>query len=301
MVTRSESDAEIEIARYVLAILGVWKRIGLVSLVVGLSAAAFAATRTDSYQANCLVDVREAVDAGGVNPGSFRYREALAVIETGFVLDANSDNQRQVVTAELESRALAAAFASQEEVLREILADRWLSAEQRWDEEEGRPTPNEAARLLLKEYLTVELDPETQIISVYMKARTPELAAAWSNGLVAMFNERERQKAIARSDRRIQALIERLAETQIVELERAIYRIIEAETQVGLLARADTEYAVEVVDAAVAPKGPVGASPRRYGVVGAVVGMLVCVSCVAGREVVAQVTSWLDGARRHLA
>jgi uncharacterized protein involved in exopolysaccharide biosynthesis len=91
--------------------------------------------------------------------------------------------------------------------------------------------------------------------------RDPDVAARWANDFVALANELLRARAIQESTRNIEYLNKQLPQTSVVEIQQAIYHLIEAETKTLMVAHGRAEYAFTVVDPAVVPEFRV--SPRR--------------------------------------
>jgi uncharacterized protein involved in exopolysaccharide biosynthesis len=110
----------------------------------------------------------------------------------------------------------------------------------------------------------------------------PVTAARWANDFVALANEMLRARAISQSQASITYLNEQIAHTNVVEIQRVMYNLIESETKTLMLANVKPEYAFAVVDPAVPPE--VRASPQRtllilLGLVfGAVMGAVVAFS-----------------------
>ena len=105
----------------------------------------------------------------------------------------------------------------------------------------------------------------------------PNVAATWANELIALANELIRDRAREDFSRNIEYLNGQLDQTNVVELRRVLYGLIETETQKAMLANARLEYAFTVVDPAVAPESRI--SPRRTLMVltGGVLGVFVAV------------------------
>jgi uncharacterized protein involved in exopolysaccharide biosynthesis len=86
-------------------------------------------------------------------------------------------------------------------------------------------------------------------------------AAQWANGFIALANERIRSRAIDEATRNIDFLNKQIATTSVVEVQHALYNLIENETKTLMLANAKVEYAFTVIDPAVPPDRKT--SPRR--------------------------------------
>jgi hypothetical protein len=82
----------------------------------------------------------------------------------------------------------------------------------------------------------------------------PATAAQWANGFVALANELLRTRALVESKRNIAYLNDQISKTDVVELRRVLYGLIESETKTLMLANGRPEYAFRVVDPAVPPE-----------------------------------------------
>jgi len=99
------------------------------------------------------------------------------------------------------------------------------------------------------------------LITVTVDWTDPKVAAQWANELVALTNELQRTRAMDESTRNINYLNQQLANTNVVEIRLALYRLIENETKQLMLANGKIEYAFTVIDPAVAPE--IRVSPKR--------------------------------------
>lgn len=82
----------------------------------------------------------------------------------------------------------------------------------------------------------------------------PALAAKWANALVRHVNARLRAEAVDEADRSIAYLEKQLPQTSSVEVQQAIYRLIEAQTKKKMVASTREEYAFTTIDPAVTPE-----------------------------------------------
>jgi uncharacterized protein involved in exopolysaccharide biosynthesis len=115
----------------------------------------------------------------------------------------------------------------------------------------------------------------------------PALAAKWANGLVMQVNKQLRTEAVEEAQKSVAYLEKQLSLTSSVEVQQAIYRLIEAQTKKQMVASTREEYAFQTIDPAVPPQER--ASPKRALIVltglvlGLALGMLV-VSVMRSRE-----------------
>lgn len=109
--------------------------------------------------------------------------------------------------------------------------------------------------------LQVREDKRTGLAIVAVDWTDPELAARWANDYVALANEIIRGRELTESSRNVAYLNEQIAKTNVVELQRVMYSLIETETKNLMLANARSEFAFRVIDPAVKPLDRV--SPKR--------------------------------------
>ncbi len=108
--------------------------------------------------------------------------------------------------------------------------------------------------------------------------REPSEAARWANSYVALANEIVRTRALDDSSRNIRYLKEQIPKTDVVEIQRAMYGLMENEAKVNMLANTRKEYAFRVIDPAVSPEERIW--PRRTlivitgGALGGILGVL---------------------------
>jgi uncharacterized protein involved in exopolysaccharide biosynthesis len=121
-------------------------------------------------------------------------------------------------------------------------------------ENQPPPEPWFAVQRFREDVVAVRDDKRTGTITVAVEWPDAELAARWANAYVALANETIRQRALDESKRNIAYLQGQAAQTNVVELQRVLYRLIEAETQTSMVASGRIEYAFSVVDPAVPPK-----------------------------------------------
>jgi len=81
-----------------------------------------------------------------------------------------------------------------------------------------------------------------------------------------------RQRALEETTKNIKYLNEQIAATNVVELQRVMYDLVENETQTLMLANAREEYAFSVIDPAVAPEERISPQRRVMVMIGLVLG-----------------------------
>jgi uncharacterized protein involved in exopolysaccharide biosynthesis len=160
--------------------------------------------------------------------------------------------------AVLQSEALTENFIKDNDLLPVLYADKWDANAKRWKVTDPKAVPTlwKANRYFRSKIRTVTVDPKTTLVTLEIKWRNPDQAAAWANGLVEMANDYLRNKAIAESERSIAYLNQEAAKTTVLEARQAIFSVLEAEIDKAMLARGTKEYAFNILDPAFAPERP---------------------------------------------
>ncbi len=202
----------------------------LLGLVVALTA-------TWIYSAEIVVTQVRDSNVGGAGSVASQLGGLASLAGVNLSLGGNGEQQAQAV---LQSRHLAEEFIKQEGLIPE-LAGKTTKPLTLW----------RAVKQFRKDVLKIHEDKRTGTTSVTIEWRDPALAARWANRYVAAANEMLRARALNDSNRNIEYLNKQLATTDVVELRRVLYNLIEAETKTLMLANGRVEYAFAVVDSAV--------------------------------------------------
>jgi uncharacterized protein involved in exopolysaccharide biosynthesis len=139
-----------------------------------------------------------------------------------------------------------------------------------------------------KKVLDVDEDRKNSVTTVSIYWSDPKEAALWANNYVALSNEVIRNRAAADSRRNIEYLTEQIKQTSSVEVQHAMYSLIESETKNLMLAEKRDDYAFSVIDPAEPPE--LKASPKRTIIVlsGLVGGLFAGVLIALARHKLAQ-------------
>jgi capsular polysaccharide biosynthesis protein len=165
-----------------------------------------------------------------------------------------------------------------------LYADRWDAAGKGWKKGEEPPTAWDAYRLFDRNVRFVNKDVKTGLVTLAIEWRDPDSAALWANRLVQRINAERRAEAIREAETSISYLKEQLAETSLVEMQQAIYQLIESKIRKIMVAKSLDEYAFRVIDPAVPPQEY--SSPRRVPIIilGIVFGLIVSAVIVLVRS-----------------
>jgi uncharacterized protein involved in exopolysaccharide biosynthesis len=137
----------------------------------------------------------------------------------------------------------------------------------------------------------VAKDSTTGFFKLSIEWTDPKLAASWANQLVSRLNSHMRTRTIEEATRSVGYLQEQLEATIVTERRQMLVRLMENETQKIMLAKAQEDFAVRVLDRAVPPQEKV--APKR---------LLILISALLAGivigAIVALVRNWLVVSKR---
>lgn len=142
------------------------------------------------------------------------------------------------------------------------------------------PTYTEAYEYFVKNILSVTRDKETGLVRVGVTFYSPEISKVWTENLIREVNFEVKSRDVAEATNSIKFLQKEIVKTQISEMKNILYRLIEEQTKVLMMAEIRDEYAFKVIDKPVVPESKI--SPNRVIIVffGAVFGLLLAVLVV---------------------
>jgi uncharacterized protein involved in exopolysaccharide biosynthesis len=234
------------------------KLIGIITAATTLIALVIAFVLPPVYRAEVLLaPVSEEKSEGlGALAGQFGDLAALAGINLG----TRKDKTNEYVAA-LKSRALSIAFIKDQNLMPVLFASKWDAQKKQWKDSNDTPTEWDAFKIWDEQVRHVSFDRRAGLVTLIIEWTGPNLAAQWANDLVRQVNNRLRTEAVEEADRSIAYLEKQLPQTNSVEVQQAIYRLIEAQTKQKMVASTRAEYAFQTIDPAVPPQEK--ASPKR--------------------------------------
>ncbi len=232
--------------------------IGGVSLLCALVAVVLALLATPIFRAEAVVTAVQDRNMNGASSlvSQFGGLASLAGVNIG----SNTEGAESV--AVLKSRHLVEEFIRQHALLPVLFPQATKKP----------PTLWRAVERFRGGVLALREDKRNGTTTVAIDWKDPAIASRWANDFVGLANEMLRTRALAESKRNIAYLNEQIAHTNVVEIQRVMFNLVESETKTLMLANGRAEYAFTVVDPAVPPEERI--SPRRtlMVLVGAVIG-----------------------------
>jgi uncharacterized protein involved in exopolysaccharide biosynthesis len=238
------------------------------SWILGLSAAAAllfglrAWLSSPIYRADALVAVVDDAGSGvaGLMGGRLDSLASMAGVDLG-----GGQGRRGEFVAMLSSRAVARELIESDELTPVLFASRWDPQARMWRRtwlSSSPPTLGDAVERFHDRALRVMEDDETGLITVRVELPARELSAKLANRIVELVNEKIRQTTIADARRGIAYLNRELARTTEVEVRQGAFRLLESNLQQIMLANVQEQYALKIVDPAVAPEAGRFVQPR---------------------------------------
>jgi uncharacterized protein involved in exopolysaccharide biosynthesis len=262
----NDDAGDIDFARIWRVIRGAKYLILITTVICAGIALAIALEITPIFRAETVITTVRNGNLSGQSGGQFGGLANIASL-AGVNLDSGSSADREA-KAVLQSRSLIQEFIDRNNLIKVLIPHArkpptmWLAVK---DFKEG--------------VLSIRDDRRTGLLTIDVDWEDPALAAKWANGFVALANERLRARAIDEATRNIEFLKAQIPLTSVVEVQRAIYNLIESETKTLMLANVRIEFAFTVIDPAVPPERKY--SPRRslyvlYGLLlGFIIGVLI--------------------------
>jgi uncharacterized protein involved in exopolysaccharide biosynthesis len=246
----SVDEDEIDLLELIRTLLHAWKTIvGITIVCVGL-AITYALLVSDVFKAETLLaPVSEEKSGASSALSQFGGLAAIAGISIP------SDSNVEQVVATLNSRKFLRQYIEGKNLLPVLFEDIWDAESQSWlvQTQDDEPTEQKAADAF-KEILSVDEDKKSGLITLSISWKNPVVAAEWANDLVKQLNEQLREKAIADSQKRVGYLEQELAKTTLQDMRAVLYNLLESEKQKAMLANVNEDFALEVIDPAVAPE-----------------------------------------------
>jgi uncharacterized protein involved in exopolysaccharide biosynthesis len=245
----SVDEDEIDLLELIRTLLQAWKTIvGITIVCVGL-AVAYALYAPEVFKAETLLAPAEDEESGA---SSILSQFGGLASMAGVSIPSDSNIER--VLATLETRIFLKKFVEEKNLLPVIFEDFWDAASNSWKLHVGQEAfiPEDGISAI-RGAVDVDLD-KSGLITLSITWKDPAVAAEWANDLVKQLNEQLREKAIADSQKRVGYLEQELAKTTLQDMRAVLYNLLESEKQKAMLANVNEDFALEVIDPAVAPE-----------------------------------------------
>ena len=154
--------------------------------------------------------------------------------------------------AVLKSRQFLEKFIRDKELMPVLFEKKWDAGRKAWKQPEDAPTPAAAYKYFSRKILSISEDRKTSLVTVSIDWTDREQAAAWANELIERLNSEMRARALTEAGESVKFLEAESKKTSLVGVQAAISRVIEAQINKQMLANVTQEYALRVVERAMA-------------------------------------------------
>jgi uncharacterized protein involved in exopolysaccharide biosynthesis len=264
----------------------------IISVVVSL-------LMTEIYRADATLAPSEVEqNAGGLSP---QLGGAAALL--GVSLGGGNGNNVSNAIATLRSRQFIGRFIADNDLLVPLFASSWDKNEQRsvideeiynadsghWLLEYGPPNDQEAYRVFSNILSISGPARDSGIVTVAITWHNPMEAAMWLNKLIAALNQEVRARDVNEANSAIAYLRQQLEATQLVDMQRVFFQLIESQTRITMLADVRDEYVFRVIDPAVTPDRKLAPKRALIAIIGTLAGGILGVILVFVRRMLKKV------------
>lgn len=259
-------DDEIDLLDLWDTLVSGWQWIIGITTVAAVVAIAVALQMTPIYRSQVVMVPAD--DSGRPSGGAALAAQFGGLADLAGVNLGGSGSKNEAL-ALLKSRALAEGFIKDKELLPILFEDKWDAAAKKWknDDLTKTPTLGAAYELFSKDVLQINDDKKTGVITLAVEWKDRQLAALWANEIVRRANAAMRARAVADAQASIDYLQQELAKTGVVDIQQAIYRLLEANYKTASIANTREEYAFKVIDPAVVADANRKVRPKRAQIV----------------------------------
>jgi uncharacterized protein involved in exopolysaccharide biosynthesis len=291
-------DQEIDLLEYATAILRNKYRIVLFALVLAVLGYGLTYSMEDRYESYVHLALVEPTDPGGISPDNRRAPEVISLVEHGFVLNSPTENYQERVMAIMRSHNFTMRFIEKYDLLPLLFAKQWDSANGAW-RAGFKPDLMTAFDIFRGKVCSINRNTENDLMAVRMGWSNPQKAAELANNFVAEFNLYMKEKALREADAKIDFLREQLQRTDLVEMRKSYYRLIEAQMVIKMLATSRDEYVLEVLDPALPANRRSAPAKKRIVILAFGAGIMLGLVTVIGRVVFGKLAESLRDYRRQ--
>ncbi|MDP9087169.1 MAG: Wzz/FepE/Etk N-terminal domain-containing protein [Pseudomonadota bacterium] len=262
-----------------------WRRkwlIAGVTLAFGVAAGAAALIVPKSYVALSVVSPVSNSQGGGAMSGLGALASQFGGLASLAGVAMPGDSKKFEYLAVLQSEILTEKYIQDNNLLPIIFQSKWNSDRNTWKSTDPKKIPTlwDGNAKFKKKIRSVSNDTKTGLATITITWTDPKLAAKWANDLVKITNEYLRAKAIHDSEASLAYLNEQALKTNEVAIRQGIYSLIQGEINKVMMAKGSEEYALRVVDPAVAPEKPFSPLPGIWILFGLLSGLMVSVVVV---------------------
>lgn len=239
-------DQQVDLLEYLDAILKYKYRLLLVALFVSASLFIFSKLLDERFTASGVAAININEKPGGVSPENYIGSDALGLLEHDFILEAAPSNQLDRLLSKLGAYEFNVYFINRFELLPMLFPEKWDSKTSTWVDG-FKVDYRVAVKNLQEKHMGYSHDEKSGLLSIYATSNSPELSADLVNNYVLSFNDFIKARSVDSMNARRNYLEKRLTEVNNLEVQRSIYRLLEAQLGVESIIHARENYPLEPI------------------------------------------------------
>ena len=245
-------DSQIDLLEYLVEIYRRKYKIGAIALLASIIALGLSFLKDNIYLATAVVGINSNEKPGGVSPKDFRSTNAIGLLEYDFIIQAPALNEKERMLARMNSVRFSALFIKENNLIPYIYHKHWDEETKSW-KKDFKPDEEEAITIFREQIRSVSLQEKTGLLHIYFKTRSPELSAKLANRFVKRFNEYVQENALREIAERREYLEGQLIVAKNVEIQRSIYRLLEAQLAAETFSHTGRDFPLEEIQPARPP------------------------------------------------
>jgi uncharacterized protein involved in exopolysaccharide biosynthesis len=262
-----------------------WRRKWLVAgvtLAFGIAAGVASLLVPPSYVAMTVVSPVSNTPGSGSTSGLGALASQFGGLASLAGVAMPGDSRKFESLAVLQSEILTEKYIQDNNLLPIIFHSKWDDVQNKWKSSDPKKIPTlwDGNATFKKTIRSVSNDAKTGLATITITWSDPKLAAKWANDLVERTNEYLRAKAIHESEANLAYLNEQAIKTSEVAIRQGIYSLIQGEINKVMMAKGSEEYALRVVDPAVAPEKRFSPQRTNWVLFGLLSGLMVSIIVV---------------------
>jgi len=267
---KADSINLIELSKILLG----YKKIIAFSITLVASISLFIAVTTEPvFRAEALLaPTNKNSQKSGVSGLASQFGGLASIV--GVNLNGGGRNDKETILATLRARSFTTQFINENKLLPILFENDFKKNASGEENDSFKPPTMWDAYKLFNDIRKVSEDKNTGLITLSIEWKDPNLAAQWVNLLVARINMHLRAEALKESEQNLIFLRKQIDKTSVVDIQQAMFGLIESEMKKAMLASASDEYAFKVIDKAIAPEERISPNRRKIVMLGVFGGVL---------------------------
>jgi len=266
----AEASDAIDVAKIFRMLRAHWVLLACTTLAAGAIAAVIVLNMRNVYRAQAVLSpTKEEKDSGG---GGLKSELGGIAALAGFGLGGEGSRKFEAM-ATLMAPGFVREFIETNNLMPILYSERWDAKTNGWRAGTTPPTIEDGVKKFTGRR-QVEENTKTGMVTLRMDWYSPELAAQWANGMVAMVNERLRRADIITAQKSLDYLNQEMAKANVVELRQAISHLMETQENNEMMAKVQQDYAYHFIDVAVPPLKKNAPMRTVLSLAGALIGFL---------------------------